>query len=298
MRLNKRFYTFIIATDADARVRRLSLSYPVLMAIGSFALVGMIATGVASYRLGHVIVKAQEYDHLLAENDLFRAENRRFGIQATILGEKIDFLEMLAGKVAMFSGINVGRTSSVGLAPRGSARQLLSPPEPVLSSFDRFNRSVTDLELRLRGMSEIFVGKVLLASAVPDRLPVRGYVTAGVGPREDPFNESVTEHHRGLDITAPYGSPVRAPADGVVIFAGWRRGYGNMVVINHRFGTITRYGHLSRMNVRTGQKVIRSDVIGFVGTSGRATGPHLHYEVWKYNVPTDPKRFISHLSTE
>ena len=299
MCFRKRFYTFIIASHANARVRRLSLPYPVLFAVGFFAFVGLLTAGAASYRFCRMIMKVQDYDHLVSENDSFRLENHNFSVQTAILGEKIDFLETLAHKVAVLSGMNSEKgVGGIGGISRESFRKPLPATEASLASFDCYARSVRDLEGWYRGMGEYFSKKVRIASSTPDRMPVRGYVSGGMGPREDPFNASAVEHHAGLDISAPYGTPVRAPADGVVIFAGSRAGYGNLVVLDHRFGTVTRYGHLSRMKVRIGQRVTRSDVIGYVGTTGRTTGPHLHYEVWSHNTRKDPMRFLSRSASE
>jgi murein DD-endopeptidase MepM/ murein hydrolase activator NlpD len=299
MLLNKRFYTFIIASHADAKLWRLSLPYPVLLAIAFFAVVGIISAGVASYHYGRMILRVEEYNHLLSENDSFRAENHNYRIQTAQLGEKIDFLETLAHKLSIVSGMNTEKSvGGVGGFSRESFSQPLPASAGTLPSIDRYNKSVSALEDQYRGMSEFLSRKILLASAVPDRMPVRGYVSGAMGPREDPFNRSIIEHHAGLDISAPYGSPVHAPADGVVIFAGQREGYGNIVVIDHKFGIVTRYGHLSKMNVDVGQRVSRSEVIGYVGTSGRTTGPHLHYEVWHYSIHKDPRQFFSHSENE
>jgi murein DD-endopeptidase MepM/ murein hydrolase activator NlpD len=114
-----------------------------------------------------------------------------------------------------------------------------------------------------------------------------------MGRRKNPFNPSLKEFHPGVDISAPYGSRVVAPADGTVIFAGRRAAYGNMVAIDHRFGITTRYGHLYKVNVKVGQRVCRYDVIGYVGNSGRSTGPHLHFEIWVHNRLVDPLKFLS-----
>jgi len=205
----------------------------------------------------------------------------------------------MAHKLSIISGMNAEK--SVG-GVGGFSSESLSHPLPVssgtLTSFDHYNKSVRALEDQYRGMSDFLSRKNLLASAVPDRMPVKGYVSGAMGLRKDPSNGSLNERHTGMDISAPFGSPVHAPADGVVIFAGQHEGYGNIVVIDHRFGIVTLYVHLSKMNVEVGRRVSRSAVIGYVGTSGRTTGPHLHYEVWQHNMRKDPRRFCSHSETE
>jgi murein DD-endopeptidase MepM/ murein hydrolase activator NlpD len=109
--------------------------------------------------------------------------------------------------------------------------------------------------------------------------------------RPDPFTGRYA-FHPGIDFAGPWGSTVRATAPGTVVFAGNRGGYGNMVEIDHGFGIHTRYGHLSRISVRPGAKVEMGAAIGRVGSTGRSTGPHVHYEVWYDNVVKNPNNFI------
>jgi murein DD-endopeptidase MepM/ murein hydrolase activator NlpD len=127
---------------------------------------------------------------------------------------------------------------------------------------------------------------------IPLGYPVYGRITSHIGWRKNPFGGGY-EFHSGIDIYAPHGSKVRATADGVVVLAGWYGDYGKTVVIRHPSGYLTLYGHLSQIDVREGQKVKAGDVVGRVGSTGRSTGPHLHYEVIKDNRPIDPSKFLA-----
>jgi murein DD-endopeptidase MepM/ murein hydrolase activator NlpD len=122
---------------------------------------------------------------------------------------------------------------------------------------------------------------------LPDGLPVSARLTSGFGMRAHPIRGGLRAHS-GVDLAAPYGSPIVATADGVIGTAGWSGGYGLLVAISHGGGVQTRYGHLSRLNVAAGQEVRRGDVIGFVGSTGESTGPHVHYEVRVNGVATNP----------
>jgi murein DD-endopeptidase MepM/ murein hydrolase activator NlpD len=115
--------------------------------------------------------------------------------------------------------------------------------------------------------------------------------TSGFGIRRDPINGKYSRHN-GIDFAAPWASPVTATADGVVEFAGTRAGFGRIVEINHGNGLITRYAHMNRITVKTGQKVKLHDKVGELGNSGRSTGPHVHYEVLFKGKPLNPRRFI------
>jgi len=118
-------------------------------------------------------------------------------------------------------------------------------------------------------------------------MPVAGRLTSGFGARRHPIL-GYLRMHKGLDIAAPYGTPIHAAMDGVVAMAGRSGGYGNFVKLSHAGGLATGYGHMSRIAVRGGTRVVRGQLIGYVGSTGMSTGPHLHYELWKNGVAINP----------
>ena len=127
----------------------------------------------------------------------------------------------------------------------------------------------------------------------PTLWPVMGPITSGFGQREDPvLGNGEGEFHAGVDISAPNGTPVRATADGLVVSAGFENGYGREIVLDHGHGLKTCYGHLSGFNVLAGQSVVRGEIIGYVGHSGRTTGYHLHYEVRINNTAVNPHKYL------
>jgi murein DD-endopeptidase MepM/ murein hydrolase activator NlpD len=123
--------------------------------------------------------------------------------------------------------------------------------------------------------------------------PLEGTITSSFGFRSNPFGGGGRESHKGLDISAPYGRPVKCTAEGKVVFAGYRGDYGNLVIISHGEEYQTYYGHLSQILVKEGQEVKVSTFIGKVGSTGRSTGPHLHYEIIRNNKKINPKTFIN-----
>jgi murein DD-endopeptidase MepM/ murein hydrolase activator NlpD len=131
-----------------------------------------------------------------------------------------------------------------------------------------------------------------LADATPSIWPVAGWLTSAFGNRRDPFTGG-SDFHPGLDISASHGEEVLAPASGTVSLAGWNGSYGNMVVVEHGYGIVTKFGHLSRFGVMNGQQVNRGDVLGFVGSTGRSTSSHLHYEIWVNGKLTNPMRLLA-----
>ncbi len=127
--------------------------------------------------------------------------------------------------------------------------------------------------------------------STPKGWPVDGRITSGFGNREHP-RSGEPQFHTGLDIAADPGRPVRATADGIVSFADWSGGSGNLVALEHGFGFSTYYAHNKMLNVKIGQKVKRGDIIGYIGSTGNSTGPHVHYEVWREGKPMNPSNYL------
>lgn len=158
----------------------------------------------------------------------------------------------------------------------------------------RIDQAVQETNIREQSVLDLWETlseRQSLISATPNIKPARGWFTSKFGYRISPFTNRPVMHN-GLDIAASPGSPIFAPADGVVSFAGYDPGYGKLVSIDHGYGVVTRYGHTSQIFVEVGQKVHRRDMIAAVGTTGRSTGPHLHYEVRVNNVPVDPQNYV------
>ncbi len=171
-------------------------------------------------------------------------------------------------------------------------------PEQVISSLDQLyalrNSALTGAATAGLGLGlthEASLTDWVKATSAPALWPVMGPITGAFGSRIDPFNGEGA-FHSGIDISCHYGQAVLAPSDGVVTFAGPYNGYGRMVTMDHGNGITTRYGHLSGFAVASGQTVRRGQVIGYVGLSGRSTGPHLHYEVRIHDTPVNPHKFL------
>jgi murein DD-endopeptidase MepM/ murein hydrolase activator NlpD len=137
----------------------------------------------------------------------------------------------------------------------------------------------------------------LRLAAAPTLWPVQGRITGSFGERIDPFSGEGA-FHRGVDISSEIGTRIIAPADGVVRFADFMNGYGRTVLLDHGNGITTLYGHMSGFAVSAGQVVHRGDTVGYVGQSGRSTGPHLHYEVRIFDTPVNPRKYLRFTFTQ
>ncbi|SEA45907.1 peptidoglycan DD-metalloendopeptidase family protein [Rubrimonas cliftonensis] len=182
--------------------------------------------------------------------------------------------------------------SPAALAPVAGAGVVAPTPRPTPSSDEG---AALEIDVRAAALVEDLSRVRLLRAAaqrMPFATPVRGpRFTSGFGGRRDPINGRYARHD-GLDMAGPVGTPILSPADGVVTFAGVRRGYGRMIEIRHDFGVGTVYAHLSRQRVKVGQRVVRGERIGDMGSTGRSTGSHLHYEIHVDGRPVDPMTFI------
>jgi len=177
----------------------------------------------------------------------------------------------------------------------------LGSKEKVLENIDTSHSGSIDMEnlkqeIKKTMMTVIGIKNYLnlqkdLYLATPKGLPIEGTITSQYGIREHPRTGD-KEFHTGLDITTNPGNPVRATADGIVSFSGWNGGSGNLVVLEHGFGFSTCYAHNKMNTVKVGQKIRRGDVIGYVGSTGNATGPHVHYEIWKDGNHINPNDYI------
>ena len=238
---------------------------------------------------------------LLSENGKLRDQVAGLSARVETVQGQIDRIEMLDHRVRYILGIEeqpIGQTLSVGgpIGANSGAYDDLGPKDAAkLRHLDASVQSLTEQayiqEQRLEDLLDYFSEQRSQLGSTPSVWPVRGWVTSGFGGRQDPFTGE-QRAHEGLDISANIGATVAAPADGIVVFAGARGGYGKVMTLDHGYGIMTTYGHLSEIRVREGQRISRGEVIAAVGNTGRSTGPHLHYEVLVNDVPVDPSKFI------
>jgi murein DD-endopeptidase MepM/ murein hydrolase activator NlpD len=183
----------------------------------------------------------------------------------------------------------------ISYAPSGDFKTLPDnislPQQSLLNKTKEIKENAKQIEDTLKSVESMVNQQKLHLAATPVIWPTRGLLSGFFGNRVHPFTGRL-EFHYALDIATQLGNKVIATADGVVLVAERREYIGNVIIIDHGYGYVTRYGHLSGFNVREGQRVKRYDVIGYVGTTGRSNGPHLHYEVRYFDKPMNPAGFI------
>jgi murein DD-endopeptidase MepM/ murein hydrolase activator NlpD len=280
-------YTILILRAGRTRFRKVHVSAGFLatvLVLAAVALVGALAAPHLALRLQQSAGRAES---LARENLALRSEQKRFEETVSHLARRLGQAETQAARLARELGLEGEETVAAG----GEASQL--PPSTAPLRLD-----VESLELRTRGLvssmsriDDAFQERARLLAATPNVMPVSGWFSHGFGWRKDPWTGE-REFHRGIDIVAEAGTDVRATADGFVVRATRQPDYGNMIDLDHGYGYATRYGHLSELLVQEGQAVRRGQVIGRVGSTGRSTGPHLHYEVFRDDRRVNPWKYL------
>lgn len=277
-----RLYAFIVARTnrSRARIRRIRIHKRTLKVMTVLGVVAVCAALYGFYGLTQQVIHLR----IEAENQLLRAENETQRRQLSSLNQRIEAVEDNARRLAEMSGVEAQNGTS-GEARGAGGPEILLNNLPILTSIEY---KTGTLERELRTYEEILKRR----QSVPSIWPVAGELTDGFGGRRNPFGGSSSEFHAGQDIATLWGTTVIAAANGIVTFAGWQNGYGQIVIIDHGNGVTTRYGHLSGIDVAVGQSIERGQQLGRVGSTGRSTGPHLHYEIRINDEPVDPLQYL------
>jgi murein DD-endopeptidase MepM/ murein hydrolase activator NlpD len=301
-RLRKRYYIIFVARQDDGDLRKIPIPLHYAYVFVAAAVLGLFTiTGMAgSY--SRMMLKTAHFNQVRTERETIRQDYLQMEQVAHQKDVQAASLGSLASEVSALYGLGQNRLG------RLSTQRSLTAVSPASSdgiSDQQYSQSLDQLlALRSSAMSgEIMHGlapssrfpagfscTVNLADA-PSLWPVQGVVTSSFGARLDPFNGEGS-FHTGLDIATARGDAVRAAADGTILKAGTGSGYGREVVIDHGHGIETLYAHLSGFAVTVGQDVRRGDILGYVGTSGHSTGPHLHYEVRIHDTPVNPYKYL------
>ena len=281
MKQDKRFYTFIFAPTAKSRFHKISVHHHVLYAILGLASIGLITVGFGAYRLTRHAILTAKFNLVQMENRQLRNENHEVKNNLDRLQGRVTAIETTSRKLAEVSGLNHPADPNANIGSGG----------PGGGDVKSLEHATSTLERELQQIKEFFDKEEIKLASTPTGWPVRGYITDGFGSRANPFGKG-TEDHAGLDIATNFGTAIESTADGIVIFAGMYGGYGNVVVIDHGYGITTRYGHMSRIDTSAGQRVHRGTQIGAVGSTGRSTAPHCHYEVRLHDRPVNPLKYL------
>jgi len=304
--LRKRYYILFVARDDNGEIRKIPLplryayGFVAAAVIGTFTIVGLAG----SYT--RMLLKTENFNQVRQERETLRKDYMQMAQIAHDRNVQVASLGALANEVTALYGLRQNRLATAKVA---AANVAADPTPAVLAQSDDLDQQQVRLSIdqfySLRaqamsgrvsralegGLSSGFAGDWTELADAPSLWPLEGRVGSSFGEREDPINGEGA-FHSGIDIEGAYGTPVRAAGDGVVSGAAMGAGYGREVMLDHGHDVATLYGHLSAIAVVPGEHVIRGQIIGYVGQSGRATGPHLHYEVRVHNVPVNPHKYL------
>ncbi|MBI5695009.1 MAG: peptidoglycan DD-metalloendopeptidase family protein [Nitrospirae bacterium] len=299
----KEYFTVMILPGPNSKVRKFSIEKTFLRNLGIAVLV---AVGLSTLMMGeyfHMRGQVWELDTLRAETSEQREQIKVFAsnivdmkgqmAQLQEMSDKIKSLARVGGREKSQQRLGIGGTSemsSLNLDELGKKNQK-ELMEQMSQELDGLKAAAAEQEAGMKKLAGYLEHRNSVMAATPNIWPVRGFITSSFGYRRSPIY-GTRQFHEGLDIANNIGTPVHAPANGTVAEVGYQTGYGRYIKIQHGYGTATIYGHLSKADVRPGERVKKGDVIGKVGNTGSSTGPHLHYEVRVNGVPRNPKNYL------
>lgn len=300
--MERRFLTFFVLTDDASKTRRLRIPVRLLKGLGVVSALIFLAISFVVY--DYVRIKGEKADlfTLKKENEDQRLELQWFSAKIGEIETELSKLNLFDRKLRAMANLGTPKSALpdqvMGMGGPIEEKPLSSTEDAAKGLKEEMRSEIQTLEGRLSDqkasfsdLHEYMLERSSFIAATPSIWPARGWLTSAFGERISPFSGTV-QPHRGIDIANRVGTPVVAPADGVVIESINDEGLGRKVTVFHGFGYKTSYGHLSQTFVKVGQRVKRGTKLGLMGNSGRSTGPHLHYEVSLNGVPVDPARYL------
>ncbi len=301
--------SLILLSNSGSRIKNINISKLSLLSLASLFMICIVALGYGIYDYYRVKVQVAQnvfmnrtITHQADEISQQRGQIQAFAIEINTLKEKLLQLDKFEEKIRIIANLEKENRQDNLFGVGGAAPEDL---DPGLSLQDEHNGLMREMHSQINELETasqrqesdftsllgVLEGQKNLLASTPAIRPVKGWITSRFGYRSSPFTGR-KEFHKGLDIAHRKGTPIVATADGVVAFAGRKGLLGNVIVIDHGHGISTRYGHLQKAIKKRGEKVKRGDIIAQMGSSGRSTGPHLHYEVRLNGVQVNPSKYI------
>lgn len=298
--MRRRYYIIFVAREKDGPLRKIPIplhyagAFVAAAVVGAFTLTGMAG----SYT--RMLLKTASFNQLRSQREALRLDYQHLQAVAHEKDVQAASLGSLASEVSALYGLRQnrrGRVTAAVVASSAADSGDTFTQQAYTESLDQLAMLRNDaLSGHIHGFDSVVSPRAVTnwvdLPGAPSIWPVNGPITSSFGEREDPILAGEGEFHTGVDIAVSFGTPVHAAADGIVEKAGWETGYGRLVIISHGSGIETLYAHLSGFAITEGQQVHQGQVIGYVGRTGRTTGPNLHYEVRVHNTPVNPHRYM------
>ncbi len=300
--MRKRRWTVVFVPHGSEPSKVVEVSYGLIRMVLGGAALGVAAVLLVGYATMARTADLSRTAHLQTENARLAQEIGELHGRLTTLSDTIAGISQRDARIRVLANLEPidPQVQAAGIGgPAMAARPVLPGDGPDVRRSQEIRVDLNALIRRANLLASSFEeAKDSLAShsqrlaATPSIMPTQGWLTSAFSSmREHPILH-IARPHEGIDVTAPLGSPIEAPAAGVVVEAGWESGYGNTITIDHGYGVVTKFAHASKLLVRAGQRVSRGQRIALVGNTGLATGPHLHYEVHVNGRPVDPLKYV------
>ncbi|MEE8483318.1 MAG: M23 family metallopeptidase [Nitrospinota bacterium] len=295
-------YTVILMADLAGKMKRFNIPKNVVKFFIILFIIGASGFGYFSYTMLNTELKIEELEELRKISMRQKLEIQQFALRIEEFQKEMATLEKFDKKLRIITALETApekpNTFGVG-GPNGDSETFTNASELYTASLlNQLNEDLDHLsslarkqEISFHELDSFFKDQSSLLTSTPSIWPTRGWVTSGFGYRVSPFT-GLRELHEGLDIATHRGAIIMAPANGVVVESTRTKGLGNVIEIDHGYGIVTRFGHNAKNHVKRGDRVKRGQVVATVGSTGRSTGPHLHYEIMLNGVPVNPLRYI------
>ena len=307
--MSKKYFTLIIVPDATSHFRQIKVPYLLTRGVVALALLLLVGGAVTSYfMVTHYQVMKQTIQELPDVRKMTRDQKNlieQYERDTTELRQMVSRLKLVNAKLMLMAGVEnpLGNENEISFGMGGEDSSVISgivesfkheseeSATEKIANLEKLKDAAITEEEQSQRLMEFFQDQHTLLASTPSVWPVRGWITSGFGRRKSPFTGRQTMH-AGIDISTKTGTPIAAPADGVVSYSDRKGAYGLVLVIDHGYGYQTFYGHCSKLGKKVGDKVKRGEVVAYVGNTGSSTGSHLHYEVRVRGVATNPTKYI------
>ena len=299
--MSKRRWTIVVVPQGSSATKIIEVSHTALKLVGSLAVAALVLVMLLGYATVQRSINVARAARLERENTQLANDLDQINGRLSSLGETVSFLETQDSKLRLLANLDPidPQVHAAGIGgprpaePSGQeTSELLGQAGIVRVNLNAMIRRANLLASSFREAGDSLALHADRLAATPSIMPTSGWLSSAFSRmRSHPILHQARPHE-GIDVTAPMGAPIEAPANGTVTQTGWEAGYGNTVVIDHGYGIVTKFAHASRILVRVGERVTRGALIAQVGNTGLSTGPHLHYEVHVNGRPVDPRRYI------
>ena len=298
-KIDKKLFDVIVVSNNDGQIKKYKLSkrsIKLFFVSNLILIIVLVLSMIVSVLLYTKYMKITSlYEKEISINNILKERNFQY---KSFLDLSIQKMDKIYQKISSIEYYGNKLLNNMNIPKKNIKNEISFPRYDSILEIDMYDTYLSFIDDKMEQLEKTIPysyssyrenENILLST--PSIWPVRGWLSSYFGKRIDPFTQA-EKFHEGLDIANNVGLPIKVTANGVVIFSGERGGYGNVIIVKHNYSLETRYAHLQSSVVSVGQRVKKGELIGYLGNSGRSSGPHLHYEVRKNGIPVNPMNYI------